>query len=80
MDRQLLEDLLSVLKDIRAGKHGKVDKRARRQLKQVIRQLEEALYSDDKKRLTAFNVLTLLGGIVEKIPGIVELIDKLTKK
>lgn len=81
MDKKLLEELLNELKDVRAGMHGRVDKRTvRRQLKHVIRLLEDALGSDKKSRLTALSVLTLLGGIVEKIPGLIELLEKLTKK
>jgi len=81
MDKKLLEELLNELKDVRAGMHGSVDKRTvRRQLKHVIQQLEEAIGNDNENGLTGLNVLAFLGGIIEKLPNIIDLIGKLTKK
>ncbi len=79
MNRNTIQEVLSVLKDIRAELRGNAEMRAvRRQLKQVIRELEAALESEQNDPVSAAKVLTLIAAIVGKIPIIVKAIEHLT--
>ena len=80
MTQKHVEEALSIVENILKDTRGNAKMRAvRDQCKQVRRKLLKSLENDSKAGLTPADVLSLLAGIVGKIPGIIQAIDNLTK-
>ena len=80
MNRQLLRDSIDVLKDIRAELPGNTDGSVLSRLDRTIRELEVMLEkSDTSLEIKSSDVLKLIGKVVEKLPEIIMVIDKLTR-
>ena len=67
---------LETLRAIRAEVHGKVEASVIERLDAVIQELE-ASRREDPGKYTAGDILTLVGEIVQLLPAVVELVDKL---
>ncbi len=76
MDQKVIQEVLSVLKDIQLELRGNAEMRdVRRQLNQVIRELETAIESEHDDELLSLKVLAFIAALVAKIPAIVQAID-----
>lgn len=79
MDKKLLKDSVSVLKQIRAELPGNVENYVFLQLDKVIQDLETARQGKSERVVTALELLVLLGTLVEKAPQFAQVLEHLTR-
>ena len=79
MDKKLLKDSVSVLKQIRTELHGNVENNALLQLDKVIQDLETVRQGKSERAITALELLVLLGTLVEKAPQFAQVLEHLTR-
>ena len=77
MDKKLLGDSVSVLKQIRTELHGNVENNVLKQLDKVIQDLETAKQGKPERVITALELLVLLGTLVEKAPQFAQVLEHL---
>lgn len=72
----LLMETLELLEEVRAEVHDDVDDSVVEQLDEAIRMLKQAQHSKGAK-LSSYDLLTILGQVVQALPAIAKLIDLL---